>query len=377
MLTILLTALAILLDTGGASGETSELKFRYNIDYKYIFHNREFMYSKDAYTASGTFNGMMLLPMGGVDFSTGKFNHSFRVGYEFMYSYGSRNFKELPQEPIAYYKLSKSSENDEMSLTAGLFPRKYASEDYSEAVWSDSLKLYDRYIEGVLLNYKSESFKAELGCDWMEQYGDNHRERFQIFTTGRMSLLDVPSDDFSKNFNLSLCWQDSYIHYANYYCTPGQIETPGVADNNILLAYLQAEYCSEAGFLRKMSISAGPVVGYHWERRQQEKASAPVGFESVAILKTKELHVKNTLYIGPSQQPLYKYKDLDGNKYGNNLYLGQPFYAGFFDKIETLWNKQLGEYFTIGVGADLYFTKDGFAGWVQTFKLVFNLNNSK
>ncbi len=372
--TILFTILALLAYTGD---DEAKVKPIYDIDFKYLFHNREFMYSKDAYSASGTFNGMLLTPSVGLDYNTGNIEHNFRLGYEFLYNCGEHNYRQIPQEPIAYYKATRRTDLDEMSITAGIFPRSFISEEYSEAVWSDSLKVYDRQIEGLLLNYRSEFFRAELGCDWMELYGDNHRERFNIFTSGYMSLLNAPSADGRSVFDLSLDWEVNYFHYANYYYTPGEIVTPGVADNGFINPYVKAYYNTEKLNARAY-ITAGAMIGYQWERRQQEKASMPLGFQSVALIRIKNFHVKNTLYVGQDQQPLYRLRDMDGNKYCNNLYFSQAFYrASFFDKIETAWDKQIGKYLTLSLGADVYFLEQGFAGWVQTFGLKFDFCNAR
>ena len=345
----------------------AQMRFRPRVeaDYEYLFHNREFAYSGETIATSETVHLVRYTPAIGFNARTGRFKHAFRLGFDLAYNLGSRDLKSIPQEPVAYYDLRMETGKGRFEGVAGIFPRAFACQGYSEAIWSDYYKLTDRFMEGLLLKYRSETFRSELGCDWMEFYGDNHRERFQIISYGEWSPLKW----------LSAGWQLSAFHYANYIITPtdaiaglGAVGGSGVADNHIVKPFLKLGL-PERGKLKELSLSAGPVLAYQWERRQQELPSLLYGGESVLTLKLASLNVRNTVYLGQELQPLRAMRDKNGDLYGNNLYFGDPFYSGFLDKLHIAWEPRIGRFLSFTVGADAYFCGNGFAGWTQTIGL--------
>ena len=66
--------------------------------------------------------------------------------------------------------------------------------------------------------------------------------------------------------------------------------------------------------------------------------------------------------------------DLGGNKYGHDLYFGQPFYTGFYDRVEFAWMPAITHYLDLRLAARAHFSGDGFLGWQQCFGLLFNLD---
>ena len=356
--TLLLIVLCLLPSTG-----QTKWKFAYNAQFSQLFHNREFGYSLDTIAISGTLNRVRLTPLVGIDAVTEKNRHSFRVGYDFEYDTGTKDIRSVPKEPILYYDLKVNTGKGILGVTAGLFPRSYSKVDYTTAIFSHETTLADHVFEGLLLNYSTDSFYAELMCDWMEDYGNNNRERFQIVTGGHKDLTSW----------LNLGWQGSFFHYANYIIVPGTTGKPGVADNHILYPY--AEINLKLRNNQRLNVSAGPMLSYQWQRCQQDTPTIAVGFESVQSYTAPAWSISNTIYVGPDLQTLWDHKDRNGDAYEANLYFGEPFYKGSYDCLKAEWTPRITDFLGIRLGARIYMTKDGFSGWTQTFTMCFNLEN--
>lgn len=345
-----------------ALGQT-RWKFAYDLQFRQLFHNREFDYSLDTVAISGTLNKVRLTPFVGIDATTEKTSHSFRVGYDFEYDIGTKDIRSVPRELLLYYdlKLSTNKKGGVFGVTAGLFPRSYSKINYTTAIFSHETTLTDHVFEGILLNYSTNTFYAELFCDWMEDYGGNNRERFQIVSGGRKTITSW----------LDFGWQGSFFHYANYVIVPGTTDRPGVADNHILFPFASINIRIKND--SKLNLTAGPLVVYQWERKQQDAPTIAAGFESVQSLTCPTWNISNTVYVGQNLQTLYGLKDKNGDTYGGKLHFGEPFYKRFYDAIKVEWTPKVTEFLKIKLAAKAFLTKDGFAGWTQTFTLNFDL----
>lgn len=80
--------------------------------------------------------------------------------------------------------------------------------------------------------------------------------------------------------------------------------------------------------------------------------------------------------------PYYNSKDSSGYKYGNMLYMGDPFYRvhdngstspGFYDRLEAYYEPQIGDFLKIRVSAMFHFNGRNYSGCQQTVSLKFNL----
>ena len=81
--------------------------------------------------------------------------------------------------------------------------------------------------------------------------------------------------------------------------------------------------------------------------------------------------------------PYYNSKDAGGDKYGDRLYFGDPFYrmhddgrvgTGAYDRVEVFYEPHLGKYLQIRIGARFHFHGARYSGCQQVVSLKFNLS---
>lgn len=358
----LLSLLLIICSLVSAQAQT-QWKLTYDLKFRQLFHNREFDYSLDTVALSGTLNRVRLTPFVGVDATTEKTSHSLRAGFDFEYDIGTKDLRSVPKELLLYYDFRAKTGAGTLGITAGLFPRTQSCVEYTTAIFSHETTLTDHVLEGILINYSTGSFYAELLCDWLEDYGDNNRERFQIVSGGKVTLLPWAA----------VGWQGSFFHYANYIIIPGETGRPGVADNHILYPYIT--FMLNGTRNNTLALTAGPMLSYQWERRQQDAPAITAGVESKLVYTCPVWNISNTVYAGQDMQPLWNYKDKNGDTYADALYFGEPFYKRFHDVLSVEWTPRITSFLNIRLGARAYFTKDGFAGWTQTFTMCFDLES--
>lgn len=336
----------------------SPVKFEYDVDFLFHFNNREFAYSDDRITPSMTINSVVLTPSVGLSVAQGqKANHSLMLGVDMVRDMGSGQQTNVFREMTIYYDAHVNLNKGVFEAVAGVFPRRYMEGDYSEAFYSDSLKFYDRNLDGLILKYRASRFYAELGCDWMGQFGHDRKERFEIFTAGRWDATSW----------FALGWSASMYHYA------GSEVAPGVVDNHKVNPYVLFDLATFTG-IQELSIKAGPMVTYQRDRERDRKPVFPTGGEAVVTLRNWNVYLQNTSYFGDNLLHYYNDYDLGGTKYGNNVYRGQPFYTGFYDRIDLGWNPRITDWFGLKLAARMHFSKEGFLGWQQVLSLTFDLD---
>lgn len=338
--------------------KTSPVRFEYDVDMLFHFDNREFAYSKDVITPSMTVNAIVLTPSVGFSVAQGQnASHRLMAGIDLVREMGSGQKYDVFREITVYYDAHVNLPKGRFEGIAGVFPRKYMEGEYSEAFYSDSLKFYDRNLDGVLLKYKSDRFYAELGCDWMGQAGHDRKERFEVFTAGRW--------DAAKWFALG--WSASMYHYA------GSEVAPGVVDNHKINPYLLVDASCFTG-MQELSLKAGAMITYQWDRERDNGPHSPLGGEAVLTARNWNVCLKNTAYFGQNLLYYYNSRDLGGAKYGNDLYRGQPFYTGFYDRAEVSWNPRITDWCGLELSARMHFSRAGFLGWQQVLSLTFDLD---
>lgn len=342
----------------GRNGKPSPVKFEYDANLHFYFDNREFAYSDDRITPSMTDNAIMLTPAVGFSVDQGlKANHRVMLGVDLLRNMGSGQTTNLFREITIYYDAHVNLKKGRFEGLAGVFPRRFMEGDYSESFYSDSLKFHDPNLDGILLKYRSDRFYAELGCDWMGQAGRERKERFEVYTAGRWNAVRW----------FALGWSGSIYHYA------GSELAPGVVDNHKFNPYVLFDCACFTG-MQELSLKAGPVITYQWDRSRDEHPVGPMGGEAVLKLRNWNFCVENTAYFGDNLLYYYQGKDLGGNKYGNNLYRGLPFYTGFYDRVVVSWNPRITDWCRLNLSARMHFAKSGFLGWQQVLSLTFNLD---
>lgn len=341
-----------------AAQSGKDLSLKYGLDFLYHFDNREFSSSSDKVTRSYTEHSAVLVPTVGIQVrQSGNIRHSLNGGIDFQHDMGSQTWRHTAKEGILYYQADVISEKGLFQGLAGIFPRRSLEGNYSEAFFSDSLLFNDRNLEGVLLKWKSRSFYAELGCDWMGKEGQQRRERFQLISAG--SWQATPA--------LTLGWTGLFYHYA------GSKVAPGVVDNHLLEPWIKADAARIAPWFNELSLQAGLLVGYQRNRKVQRDPDIPAGGEFTITARHKKLTFKNITYFGDNLQAMYHLRDESDTIYGNNLYPGLPFYTGFYNRAELSWEPEIVKYVNLRLAARAHFSKDGFLGWQQLVSVRFNL----
>ena len=92
------------------------------------------------------------------------------------------------------------------------------------------------------------------------------------------------------------------------------------------------------------------------------------------------------MFIGTDMMPYYNSADTGGDKYGNRLYFGDPFYrihddgsqtAGLYDRFEVYYEPHVGKYLSIRIAARFHFNGNAYSGCQQIVGIRFDLGGLK
>ena len=337
-------------------------KPEYNLYYEYYFENREFDYKVDAPVYSGTINAVAFSPSAGLSFmQDDDIHHRLSLGIDIRRDMGGRNKRYMDELTVYYDGHVRLKKDAVFEGIIGIFPRRFSEGEYSRAFFSDSLRFTDRNLEGALLKYKTKDFYAELGADWMGRRDTFIKERFMIFSAGDYRLRDW----------IGIGWSGTFYHYA------GSEMAPGVVDNHLFNPYVKINLF-EKGKRRFLKLKFGLMVSYQRDREREAQANIKLGYESVLSGRFKSFSLENTLFAGRGFQYLYNAEDLGGNKYGNNLYFGSPFYSyKVYDMLEAAWTPRLGRSISLSIKARFHFCQDGYIGNTQMLGFIFDLESRR
>ena len=284
LLTLLCVALAMPL---------SAQQLLWSADFDFNFDNRE--YAKLS-IPSQTLFGARLIPQIGVGW--GKGEHSLMIGTDITKAFGrDTRFCEDPELTLYYAYRGR-----QFNATAGAFPRKMLLGDYSGAIASDSVRFYDKNLDGLLLQYRNTGGFVELGVDWDGVYSVEEREKFRIFSAG-----EYTRQVFTCGYTLSV------YHYA------GRVGLAGVVDNIAVQPHIGAKL-EHLLPLDRLALTAGWIQTYQWDRRSDDKCIFPHGGELRLRVEKWHIGIDSRLYIGNNLMPYFA-------KYGGELYAGERFYA--------------------------------------------------
>ncbi len=358
-----------------------KVRFAYDVDFKMNFDNREF--DRSHIFPSYTILGARLTPCIGVSFAPGDgSSHRLMLGIDVMKDFGrspvtagspsegaedeyspSLRNSRLLNEVVFYYGFDRRLGKTDFSLMAGIIPRRFMSDSYSTAFFSDSLAWYDNNIEGLLLKFRRPASSFEVGCDWMGMAGVDRRERFMIFSSGAGEVSRL----------VSLGYSAYMYHFA------GSANAGGVVDNILVNPYLKVDFSRLAPVMQTLYLSAGWLQSLQNDRELVHKYVAPGGAEIVAGIGKWNVSVVNRLFYGGNMMPYYNSVGTGGRKYASDLYFGDPFYrvrdAGgwhCYDRLEVVWEPGLSDFVDLKVAAVLHFS-GGFTGWQQMVSVHFNL----
>lgn len=354
----------------GTAKEGNSVRFAYDVSFDMNFDNREF--SRSGFTPSMTIFASRLTPAVGLSVSSGNgTGHVVMAGIDIMKDFGSSD-RNLFRDLSLYYRLNKEMGSTDITLYAGIFPRKAMNGEYSEAFFSDSLRFYDNNLEGLLVQFKRPKARFEIGCDWYGQYGQDRREKFLLFSSGEGKVAPV----LALGYSIYVC------HFA------GSREVKGVVDNILANPYARLDFGSLLG-IQELSFRFGWLQGMQNDRRNIGIYTYPCGGEFDVTVRNWNVSLSNGMYYGTDMMPYYNMCDAGGYKYGNRLYLGDPFYRihdddgtgpGLYDRLEVAWHPYVSGFLDIGIGARFHFHDFHYSGCQQMVKLSFNLHellNSK
>lgn len=336
----------------------NRFSWEYDADFHYIFDNREFAYSDDAWIPSGTMHTLVFAPTVGFSIQQSRrVHHRLTAGVEFAHDMGSHTWADLAREPLLFYDVHVQARRGVFEALAGIFPRRYMEGIYSEAFFTGMFRNNDRNLEGLLLKWRAQRFYTELGLDWMGKYGPQTRERFQIVSAGQWHAA----------WWFSLGWTGSFFHYA---CS-GQAQN--VVDNHLLEPWLKMDFSRRTSW-QELSAQLGGYVGYQRNRIREAQPRLPFGGELKLTARRWGVMLQNTTYFGGNLMPYFRDTDPAGLPYATNLYFGSPFYEGFHDLAELAWTPQLTHYLSLRLAARAYFGAEGFRGWQQICSLRLSLD---
>lgn len=365
--------------TGG-----EKVKFAYDVDFEMNFDNREFVGNR--FSKSMTIFGARLTPSVGITVPQPDkgMMHRLMAGIDVMKDFGTSplsaelsggadnesdaalNNKHLFRELTLYYLLEKKSENTSLQMFAGVFPRKAAEGRYSEAFFSDSLRFYDNNLEGLLLKiYRPKSY-WEIGCDWMGKPGYARKEKFMIFSSGESHITSF----------MNLGYAAYMYHFA------GSRKARGVVDNILLNPYAEFDFGEDMN-MQEFSLRFGWLQAMQHDREFVGHYVFPCGGEFDLKMRKWNIGIHNKLFYGTDMMPYYNSLDKGGDKYGNRLYMGDPFYRvhsdgtsgpGMYDRFEAFYEPHLGRYLSIRISARFHFHDFKYSGCQQMVGIRFNLH---
>ena len=314
-----------------------------DISFDGLFDNRE--YKNDMLPQ--TIYGMRISPE--IGFEQDK--HRFMVGFSKIWEFGAGD--NINPNIILYYKYG----GEDWTTYFGAIPRHHLQRQLPDAFLYDSIGFFEPTIGGTLIQYKEDLLQTEIYCNWFSRQSDTIREAFRIVWDGYLG---------SKAFGGG--WFIAMTHYAK----PRQ---PGhyIYEKFQFNPYLSMDLSGNLAPQVTINANAGLLCSMV-RCRKDGKWHSPMGFLGQIQLGWRMFDIKNTIYVGDSQQPF-----LDDSEAGLAFHRSDPFYN------HTFYNKtELGVMFVadrnveFGFRWNLHFTPDTPVHNQQliTVKYRFGTNNS-
>lgn len=276
----------------------------WNVGLKSVFDNREY---ESKLNRSQTIFGATLSPELGVRWGE---KNSLMVGAYVTSEFGSPT-KDISVDPAFYYNYKDKNFN----ISAGIVPFSQVIGTESRAFFSDSIRFFKHSIGGVLLQYVKGKNYAEIYCDWDGRQSDTSREKFTLYSSGRIT----------KNI-LFATYELSIHHHA------GTANGGGVADNIWINPALGVDV-SHRLWLDSLTIGVGYLQSFQKDRSFADDYVKPKGAEINIRLEKCKFGIYNTLFVGNNMMPYFE-------KYNSSLYWGDSFYStphNVYNRAEIYW----------------------------------------
>lgn len=329
-----------------AALQAQRLKPVMEVDFQTWFDNREY---KSDLTPDQTLFGLMVTPELGLQWEG---RHSLMFGTNLTVDFGNRG-RERDPEFIVYYNYR----GERFNAYAGVFPRRKVLGDYPSLFFSDSVRYYDSNMEGALFQYRGRRGYVELACDWLSMMSDTEREKFVIFSSGKL---------VTENRKFFAGYYASMFHHSVSYTEDG------VTDNLLFYPNVGVDLTGlRRGNLYKIMFKLGWVQGLQRDRKHENKFLNPGGLQAELRLEKWKLGIYNTLYCGGNLMPYY-------DRYGPGLYMGDAFYrtdGDVYDRLELYWNPVHNERMDLKISSVHHYDGKRW-GWQQLITLAINLNGN-
>ena len=293
--------------------EAQAQELEWNINFFAFADNRE-------YSASGrespTFMGLQLAPEVGLLMDS---THRLRLGVNLLKEFGTSNFSRI--EPTVYYQYDQPS----IDFFIGVFPRSGLTDDFSNALLSDTVRYYRPNLNGILFRYKKAHFFQQVWIDWRSKQTEYQREQFIVGISGkfRRGLFSLEHE--------AILWHNALPkkNTANFH----------VEDNAAAKLQLGMDLSSKTS-LDSLALRAGGLFSFDRDRAIDEWHS-PKGLIIEADLAYRSFYMKNTLYWGDPQL----------------IALGDDFFSeDRYNRLDLGWMPFRGNGLTASVGISLHFT---------------------
>ena len=308
-----------------------DMKLLAGAEFDTYFDNRE--NSGSEIGLSGTLFSSRLTPMIGVEWE----KHNRLVFGMDMWSHFGDDTKVIAKaRPQVYYQY----ESPKVRAVAGIFSREKYMGDYTELIFSDSVRFYENRVQGIMGQYRGERGFVELAADWCGMYSVESREKFRILSAGRYYF------DGQERFYGGYAAQ--MFHYA------GSERIVGcVVDNIALLPNVGARFNAYFDF----DISLHYMQTFQRDRANEETMRAPKGVMLKVRMEKWGVYLDEQLYVGENQQPYYSSFRSPAFPfgYGGDLYSGERFFGtddGVYNKTKIGYSKS---FFSNTVNVDAYF----------------------
>lgn len=303
-------------------------KLLYDVDFVLDFDNREINHD---YQKSGTLFGFRLTPEIGVGLqdSLGG-SHRLLAGVSYIQPCGA-DWRHVTVTPTVFYHYDIKG----FSMHLGFVPYLEMIEALPDYLRSDSLAFAYPNIQGALFQYRSQHGYAMAMCDWRGMMSSDTREAFRIVGGGK----------FYHDWFFTGGWvqMNHLSHNAD--------TITGVCDDivlNPLVGVSLAQYTP----LDSLSLQAGYIGAFQRDRRFDKQYWCH-GFHASFYLGWRFIGLRNELYVGQNQMPLY-------SDYGTLLNQGDPSYqAGLFNRTDLFFYLVRRSFVTCYAGWGLIVTDHG------------------
>ncbi len=291
--------------------------FLYDVDFYGFFDNREY---KAPYGLHQTLFAVRLSPEIGVGFTDTKGGvHKVMAGVHYTQPMGMGDFKIgtngdwSPQfNPTVYYNYTYKGFN----MAFGALPYDYRIERLPDFLMYDSIAYMYPNIQAALFQYTSSKGYVEAMCDWRAFPTEMQREMFRIILNGKYIHRGF--------FSYIVGGWAQLNHKANF---ARGVPCEGVADDILALPQIGIDFAPQTP-LDTLLLQVGYIGGVQRDRNTAQ-TYYPHGLLLDFEMRWKWINLKNTLYLGDNQMPLYE-------RYGHHLNQGDPFYRQpFYDKLSV------------------------------------------